>query len=185
MATCPRPSESCSGACPSPHPHTPVPPLPCHRPISMTSSNTSPHPYIPALPLHPEVNSLMWHPAAGGHEEETGDRWCSALGSHSAGHCALTLGQPPPGTAQPCPDLVRSSHACVKWLDLIELIDGQHRHWYCWTEWRNWFTVWVDFVELTLMNCWTERMSLHLDDRSGRSYNTPGTLLYPLFLFSL
>ncbi len=78
-----------------------------------------------------------------------------------------------------------SSQACVKWLDLIELIDGQHRHWYCWTEWRDWFTVWMDFVELTLMNCWTERMSLHLDGRSGRSYNTPGMLLYLLFLISL
>jgi hypothetical protein len=52
------------------------------------------------------------------------------------------------------------------------------RHWYCWTEWRDWFTVWVDFVEIALMNCWTERMSLHLDERSGRSYNTPGTLLW-------
>lgn len=50
----------------------------------------------------------------------------------------------------------------------------QTSHWYCWTEWRDWFTVWVDFVEIALMNCWTERMSLHLDERSGRSYNTPG-----------
>jgi hypothetical protein len=54
---------------------------------------------------------------------------------------------------------------------------SSRRHWYCFTEWREWFTVWVNAEELIpiLVNCWYERMSLHFDSTSGRSFNPPGT----------
>jgi hypothetical protein len=52
------------------------------------------------------------------------------------------------------------------------------RHWYCWTEWREWFTIWFNFEDLVtpFINCWYEQMALHLDPRTGRSFSTPGSL---------
>lgn len=56
-------------------------------------------------------------------------------------------------------------------------LDGyRSSHWYCWTEWREWFTIWFNFEDLVtpFINCWYEQMALHLDPRTGRSFSTPG-----------
>jgi hypothetical protein len=59
-----------------------------------------------------------------------------------------------------------------------------HRHWYCFTEWREWFTIWFNWHEFIVpfINCWYEQMSLQLDPRSGRSFNKPGTPHLPCSL---
>ena len=51
------------------------------------------------------------------------------------------------------------------------------RHWYCWTEWREWFTIWFNVEDLItpFINCWYEQMALHLDPRTGRSFSAPGS----------
>lgn len=51
------------------------------------------------------------------------------------------------------------------------------RYWYCWSEWKDWFTVWVSYTELSpfMFDCWCEQLQLHFDDRTGRSFNTSGS----------
>lgn len=57
-----------------------------------------------------------------------------------------------------------------------QLNSYQSAHWYCWTEWKDWFTIWANFEEFlpVLINCFFEQFALHLDQTSGRSYDTPG-----------